>query len=547
VLQQPKYYVAATFLHDQMQQQPKNASGGYWHKQVYPDQMWLDGAYMAEPFLANYARTFNHPREIDGVAQQLLLMDAKMRDRQTGLLRHGWDASKKMPWADPKTGLSPEVWARGMGWYSMALVDVLDRMPASDPQRAAVETLARRILTAVIKYQDADSGLWWQVMNRGPQAAASTTTVADGQASAGKGNYLEASASCMFVYAIAKAIRMGILPLDEGLAVARGWSAIQKRFVKPDGTFSGTVKVAGLGGTPYRSGTFAYYTSEPVVDNDAKGVGAYLLALSEMTQRQRAGDLLARARGKTVLVDAWFNSQQRKSADGHMELFHYKFSDEANSGYSFFGRMFQQYGMRTEALDHAPRAADLRGVAVYVIPSPDIPALNPDPHYMDKESGDAIEAWVKAGGVLMLMENDVEHSEFTHFDTLADRFGIHFNAVIRNKELNNDYANTLVMIPAGTGGIFKQPYKVLEKEICTITVSGPAESLLVDKGDVVMATSHVGKGLIYANTDPWLYNEYTDGRKNPLGEQNFAAGQDLVHWIVAQAVKREGPRSAAAE
>jgi unsaturated rhamnogalacturonyl hydrolase len=529
-----RYYKAAVFLHEQMLAQPKNASGGYWHKQIYPNQMWLDGAYMAEPFMANYARTFHLPNELEGVASQLILMDTKMRDRESGLLRHGWDASKQMEWADKRTGLSPEVWARAMGWYAMALVDVLERMPATDPQRAAIEDLTRRTLTAVVKYQDTTTGLWWQVMDKGGH----------------EGNYFEPSASCMFVYALTKAIRIGVMPLRYEANVTRGWQGVQKRFIKPDGTLSGTVKVAGLGGTPYRSGTYAYYTGEPVGDNDAKGVGAYLLALSEMTQRKRAGGLMHFARGGTVLMDEWFNSQKRKSADGEEDFFHYKFTDDADSGYSVAGKMFQQYGMRTAALDHAPRAEDLKGVAVYVIVSPDILALNPNLHYMDQESAAAIEAWVRAGGVLVLMENDSEHADQTHFDLLSDAFGIHFNAVTRNREINNDYANTLVKIPAATGEIFRNAHTGLMKETCTITVSEPAKVILGDHGDstatgsktaadnVLMAVAHVGKGLVYANVDPWIYNEYTDGRKAPLGEDNFAGGQELVRWIVAESVVR---------
>jgi len=292
-----------------------------------------------------------------------------------------------------------------------------------------------------------------------------------------------------------------------------------------------------MGGTPYRSGTYEYYVGETVGDNDSKGVGAYLLADSEMLQRARAGELMEKAMGKTVLVDGWFNSQQRKTADGREELFHYKFSDDANSGYSFWGRMFQQYGMHTETLEHAPRAEDLKGVAIYVLPSPDIPSLNPKPNYMDGASGEAIEAWVKAGGVLVLMENDAEHSEFQHFNTLSERFGIHYNAVVRNRELNDSYENTVVEIPAGTGGIFHDAHKAIEKEICTMTLSGAAKAVLVDKGDVVMAVAHVGRGWVYANTDPWIYNEYTDGRKLPLGEDNFAAGQELTRWLVEKAAK----------
>ncbi len=199
VLQQPRYFKAAQFLHEQVTQQPKTPSGGYWHKQIYPNQMWLDGAYMAEPFMAGYAQEFAVPGGVDAAADQLLMMSEHMRETKTGLLRHGWDESKQMAWADKQTGLSPEVWARAMGWYSMALVDVLERMPENDPKRAQLRNAAQRTLMAVIRYQDPGSGLWWQVMEKGGQ----------------KDNYLEASASCMFVYSIAKAVRMGVLPLSD--------------------------------------------------------------------------------------------------------------------------------------------------------------------------------------------------------------------------------------------------------------------------------------------------------------------------------------------
>ena len=524
VTQDPRYYTASKFLYDQMKLQPRNASGGYWHKQIYPDQMWLEGAYMSEPFMANFARSFGQEKAMEEVATQLLLMDAKMRDHKSGTLRHGWDESKKMGWADKRTGLSPEPWARAVGWYSMALVDVLERMPDNDPQRAALEGVARRTLGAVARYQDAETGLWWQVLDRGKHF----------DKPGAPGNYLEASASCMFVYALAKAIRMGILPSSYEENAVRGWAGVQSHFIKADGTFSGTVKVAGLGGNPYRSGTYEYYVGEAVGDNDAKGVGAFLLADSEMIQRSRVGEFAARGMGKTVLVDGWFNSQKRKSPDGHEELFHYKFSDDANSGYSTWGRMFQQYGMRAENLAHAPRADDLKDVAIYVMPSPDIPLLNPKPNYMDDASGDAIEKWVKAGGILVLMQNDAEHSEFKYFNTLTERFGIHYNPVVRNREINNSYENTLVPIPAGTGNIFHHVHIALEKEICTITASGPAKSVLNDKGDVIMAVAHVGRGLVYANADPWIYNEYTDGRRLPLNEDNFAAAQELTRWLVEQ-------------
>jgi unsaturated rhamnogalacturonyl hydrolase len=518
VTQQAKYAKAAKFLHDQLDLQPRTASGGYWHKQIYPNQMWLDGAYMAEPFRAAYAATFQEPKDFDDIAKQLLLMDEHMRSK-TGLMLHGWDELKQMPWADKTTGLSPEVWARAMGWYAMALVDVLDWFPKDHPQRAALIAALNRTDAAVVKYQDAKSGLWWQVVDKGERP----------------GNYFEASASCMFVYSLAKGVRMGYLPQSYEANAKRGWDGIQKQFVTTgaDGlmVLNGTVKVGGLGGTPYRSGSYEYYVGEKVGANDSKGIGAFLLAGSEMEQASTE----ALGQGKTALVDAWFNSQTRKNAMGQTELFHYKWDDDANSGFSFFGRAFERYGVTLATEKTAATAADLKKAQIYVLASPDIPMRNPAPNYMDKASGDAIQTWVKAGGVLILMENDVTNSEFDHFNTMSERFGIHFNPVIRNKVDNNKWEMGTVMIPAGTG-VFEHPHKAYLKEICTIKVSGPAKAVVTDQGDVLMAVAKYGKGTVFAVVDPWIYNEYVDRRnKLPVEYDGFAAAIDLARWAVRQA------------
>jgi unsaturated rhamnogalacturonyl hydrolase len=273
VTHQEKYAKAAKFLHQQLATQPRNASGGYWHKQTYPNQMWLDGAYMAEPFRAAYAATFHTNADFDDIAHQLLLMDVNMRDAKTGLLRHGWDESKAMPWADKTTGLSPEVWARAMGWYMMALVDVLDWFPRDHPQHTALVAALDRNAAAVLRAQDPTSHLWWQVMTHPGEP----------------GNYFEASASCMFTYALAKGVRQGYLPAADRTVARKAWDAINAKFITTasDGTVTlhDTVSVGGLGGKPYRAGDYAYYLSEKVVDNDAKGIGAYMLAASQMDTR----------------------------------------------------------------------------------------------------------------------------------------------------------------------------------------------------------------------------------------------------------------------
>jgi unsaturated rhamnogalacturonyl hydrolase len=516
---QKKYYLAAKYVREQLRLQKRTPSGGFWHKDIYPNQMWLDGAYMAGPFLAEYGATFHEPEDFDEVAQELLLMDQHMRSPQTGLMIHGWDESKQMPWADKTTGLSPEVWARAMGWYGMALVDVLDWIPLDHPQRPALLAALDRTAKAMVKYQDPATGLWFQVVDKPKQA----------------GNYVEASASAMFVYTLAKGVRMGYLPQSDEPAARRGWEGIQKKFVtkNPDGTLTlnGTVKVGGLGGKPYRSGTFDYYTHEPVIADDAKGIGAFLLAGSEMEQSVTESV----AQGKVALVDAFFNSQTRPNPAGGTELFHYKWDDDSNNGFSFFGRMFQRFGMRLAEEKTAPTADDLKKASIYIIASPDIPSKNPTPNSMDPHSVDVIAAWVKAGGVLVLMPNDGPNSEFEHFDALGDRFGIHFNPVLRNHVLTSDKTPGLLTIPAGTGGIFKDEHHTYMKDTCTITVSGPAKSILIDKGDTMMAVAHHGKGVVYAVVDPWLYNEYTDGRNLVPSIDTYNAGLELVNWLVHQA------------
>ena len=518
VTQQEKYAKAAKFVHDQLALQPRTASGAYWHKQIYPNQIWLDGAFMAEPFRAAYAVTFQVPGDFDDIAKQLLLMDEHMRDAKTGLLKHGWDESKKMPWADKTTGLSPEVWARALGWYEVALVDVLDWFPKDHPQRAALVATLNRTMAAVVKVQDGKSGLWWQVLDKGSRT----------------GNYTEASASSMFVYALAKGVRMGYLPQIFEANAKRGWEGIQKEFVTKgaDGlmVLNGTVKVGGLGGTPYRSGTYEYYVGEKTQANDSKGIGAFLLAGSEMEQASTE----ALGQGKTVLLDAWFNSQTRKNAMGGTELFHYKWDDDANSGFSFFGRAFQRYGATLATQKTAPILMDLKNAQIYVIASPDIPVKNPTPNYMSPGAAGAIQAWVRAGGVLILMENDVTNSEFEHFNTMSERFGIHFNPVIRNKVDGDKWEMGTVMIPAGTG-VFEHPHKAYLKEISTIRVSGQAKAVVTNQGDVLMAVSKYGKGTVFAVVDPWVYNEYVDRRNRlPVDYDGFAAAIDVAGWAVRQ-------------
>src|SRR5512133_1132352 len=265
-----RYAAAIRLLRDQLRDQPRTSSGGYWHKKIYPQQMWLDGVYMAEPFMAEYAVTFNEPELFDDITRQFILMENRARDPQTGLLYHAWDESKAQKWARPDTGCSSNFWGRAMGWYVMALVDVLELLPAEHPNQPALIAILERLAAALIRFQDPLSGLWYQVVDLSERP----------------GNYRESSVSAMLAYGFAKAVRKGWLPAEYLSAARRAYRGLLENMIRVDArgalTLEGTCSVAGLGGKPYRDGSYEYYVSEPVAANDFKGVGPFILAALEM-------------------------------------------------------------------------------------------------------------------------------------------------------------------------------------------------------------------------------------------------------------------------
>jgi unsaturated rhamnogalacturonyl hydrolase len=275
-----KYKRALELLRSQLDTQPRTHSGGFWHKKIYPYQMWLDGIYMADAFYAEYVATFATcnsqfaTRYFDDIAHQVILIEQHTRDPITGLLYHAWDESKQQRWANPITGCSPHFWGRAMGWYGMAIVDVLDFMPREHPQRSALIAILNRMMDALARVQDARTGVWWQVLDQGARP----------------GNYLESSASCMFVYTMLKGARHEYLPAKYFQVAQRAYAGILEQFVRVDDNaqvhLTDTCQSAGLGGTPYRDGSFEYYISEPRVTDNHHGVGAFLLASVEMERAE---------------------------------------------------------------------------------------------------------------------------------------------------------------------------------------------------------------------------------------------------------------------
>jgi len=269
-----RYRNAAYVLHFQLASQPRTYDGGFWHKQRYTNQMWLDGIYMASPFYAECGQVFDEIGDLNEAATQIRLIDQHTYDPTTGLNYHGWDADRVQPWANPDTGCSSNFWGRAEGWYVMALVDVLDYLPAHHPARPQIIAILQKTARGLVRWQDAPTGLWWQVLDQGSRP----------------GNYREASASAMFVYALAKGINHGYLSRDFLPAAEKGYAGIIQNLIRPDGkdrwSLTHCCSVAGLGGAPgggkMRDGSFNYYIGEPVVTNDLKGVGPFILAGIEM-------------------------------------------------------------------------------------------------------------------------------------------------------------------------------------------------------------------------------------------------------------------------
>lgn len=266
-----KYLLALQMLREQLKWQPRTSEGGFWHKLRYPWQMWLDGLFMGSPFYTRYVGEFNEPKCYDDIINQFTIMEKHARDSVTGLLYHGWDESHIQRWADQKTGCSKNFWGRAMGWYGMALVDVLENLPEDHPGREKLVSMLNGLVDAIIPYQD-ESGLWYQVVDKGDK----------------EGNYLEASASCMFAYTVAKGVNRGYLDEKYLTYAQKCYDGIINHLIEVDENgevhITNVCSVAGLGGDPYRDGSYKYYVSEPKRNNDPKATGPFILASLELNK-----------------------------------------------------------------------------------------------------------------------------------------------------------------------------------------------------------------------------------------------------------------------
>ena len=272
-----KYRRAIQRIYRQIRLQPRTKEGNFWHKKIYPQQVWCDGFYMAMPFYCLYEVWFNDFKNCGDIVSQFQNAYRLMRDTRNGLYYHAYDSSKTAFWCDPVTGLSSHAWLRAMGWYAMALVDVCEVFGEHKETAGFCRELAKiykELIDAMIKYQDAGSGMWYQIPNYGGIAP----------------NYLETSGTAIFAYAILKSVRLGLLPEEYEVYGQKAFDGVCEKYLAVKNgelTLGGICLVAGLGNTAHREGTFDYYMKEPIVENDAKGVAPLILAYTEILHRRK--------------------------------------------------------------------------------------------------------------------------------------------------------------------------------------------------------------------------------------------------------------------
>ena len=269
-----KYKKAIELLYSQLETQPRTAIGNFWHKKIYPEQVWLDGLYMAQVFYTRYETEFNGGKNYADIVKQFQNVYDNMYDKQKRLYYHGWDYSKSAFWSDKKTGLSKSFWLRSVGWYTVGLVDAIGYFSDEEKElKAKLIKIFNDTIEGLERYIDPKGKMFWQVVDQGER----------------KGNYLETSGSAMIAYAMMKGARLGLVDKKFAKVGEEVFNGICKKYLSDEGgklNLGGICLMAGLGPetNKKRDGTFEYYISEPVVENDAKGTGPFVMAYTEIMQ-----------------------------------------------------------------------------------------------------------------------------------------------------------------------------------------------------------------------------------------------------------------------
>jgi len=512
-----KYIKAATQLRRQLQHQPRTTEGVFWQKKTESAYALLQGLNAAGPFYAQFAGLFHEDTAFNDIANQFLRIWQPASDPKRGFLNNAKTVSGGQPRKKNATADTSAFFrARSTAWYAPGLVDALEHFPSDHPRRQELLKNLAGLVDDLEKQQHPSTGLWYNELDY------------DGN---GK-NFFDVSVACLFVYTVAKAVRSGYLPYGKINIAQKAWKGIHERFVKEEKgrTFLiNSVKAEGAPGNP-QGARLPNQVNQPQEKNHPEELGAYLLAVGEM----ELAATVSFASGKVVMLDRYFNSEMRKDLAGRMGYWHYTWEERTHPGFHVLGHIFKRFGAKLTTLDSPPALESLSKASVYILVDPDHTKDNPRPNYMTDAYAAVIADWVYSGGVLLLMANDSSNCDLKHLNKLASRFSFSFNSLNLNM-VKDDHFPTGNVIPDSKNMVFRTAEKMFLKEICGLDISNPAIPLVQKDGNVLMSVVRYGKGVVFAVGDPWLYNEYVDGRKLPVEYENYAAAEDLAAWLLKQA------------
>ena len=471
------------------------------YKKLNQHPISIDELYMGVVFQAQYLSVFHDTAAFNEITQQFILLE------------HSWDPTKIHTSTKSIKTKSSHLWARTMGWYGMALVDALDYYPIDHPGRNVLIQILNRYAKAIIKVQNTN-GLWYDIIDvpKDPR------------------NYFESSASSMMSKVLFKSVKLGYIDPTYVVYAQKAYDGLIAkcvRFTNDNFELLNSVAVSNTSGTSYQEGSLDYFFQQPMVVNDPKAVGVFLQCAIQ-------ADAYAKTpfkAHKRVTLDAYYNNEIKKDAQGNDYRWHYSWEELSNSGNACLGAQFIDRGALLRTLTKAPTTENLKNTNVYIIIDADNVKDNPRPNFMNEQDANTIALWVKQGGVLLVMANDSANTDLVHMNILFQKFGVRATNNSVNMVKGDNYEMGNVFAVKGNG-VFSESIKMHLKEVSALEVKAPA-TVVATNGDVpVMAKVNYGKGKVMIVGDPWLYNEYLDGRKLPKQYQNFQAAQQLVNWLM---------------
>jgi len=471
------------------------------YKKLNQHPISIDELYMGVVFQAQYLSVFHDTAAFNEITQQFILLE------------HSWDPTKIKTSTKSIKTKSSHLWARTMGWYGMALIDALDYYPIDHPGRNVLIQILNRYAKAIIKVQNTN-GLWYDIIDvpKDPR------------------NYFESSASSMMSKVLFKAVKLGYIDPTYVVYAQKAYDGLIAkcvRFTNDNFELLNSVAVSNASGTSYQEGSLDYYFQQPMVVNDPKAVGAFLQCAIQADAYAKTPFKVH----KRVTLDAYYNNEIKKDAQGNDYRWHYSWEELSNSGNACLGAQFIDRGALLRTLTKAPTTENLKNTNVYIIIDADNIKDNPRPNFMNEQDANTIALWVKQGGVLLVMANDSANTDLVHMNILFQKFGVRATNNSVNMVKGDNYEMGNVFAVKGNG-VFSESIKMHLKEVSALEVKAPA-TVVATNGDVpVMAKVNYGKGKVMIVGDPWLYNEYLDGRKLPKQYQNFQAAQQLVNWLM---------------